>query len=71
MSTIKLSPEETALLAEVGPRGDAYRRAIHDRAADRAHESGFVSRIVDEKGIELDVVKPEDPESRRPPDALP
>ena len=71
MADIKLDDKETALWKEVGSRGDAFRRAIHDRAADESHATGHVSAILDENRSMVDAVEPKDPESKRPEDALP
>lgn len=61
MANIKLTPEEQALFEEVGSRGDYFREAIRDRAADQVNQTDRMSEITTEGGTMLDVVMPQPP----------
>ncbi len=61
MANIKLTPEEQVLFEEVGSRGDYFREAIRDRAADQVNQTDRMSEITTEGGRMLDVVMPEPP----------
>lgn len=56
MADIKLDPDELALFAEVGSRGDYFREAIGDRAAQQVNETGRMSEITTEGGSLIDAV---------------
>jgi hypothetical protein len=56
MADIKLDPAEQALFNEVGSRGDYFREAIRDRAADQVATTRRMSEITTEGGQVLDVV---------------
>jgi hypothetical protein len=58
MSSIKLTPAEQALFEEVGSRGDYFREATRDRAADEVNRTGRMSEITTEGGQMLDAVMP-------------
>lgn len=61
MADIKLTPEEQVLFNEVGTRGDYFRAAIRDRAADQVNQTERMSEITTEGGTMLDVVMPPSP----------
>lgn len=61
MADIKLTPEEQVLFEEVGSRGDYFREAIRDKAADQVNQTERMSEITTEGGTLLDVVMPEPP----------
>ncbi len=61
MADLKLTPDEQALFNEVGSRGDYFREAIRDKAADQVNQTGRMSEITTEGGQMLDVVMPEPP----------
>lgn len=61
MANIKLTPEEQVLFEEVGSRGDYFREAIRDRAADQVNQTDRMSEITTEGGRMLDVVMPSPP----------
>lgn len=61
MADIKLTPEEQALYDEVGSRGDYFRQAIRDKAADQVEQTDRMSEITTEGGTMLDVVMPAPP----------
>jgi len=54
MSDIKLDPIEQELYNEVGSRGDYFREAIQDRAAQQVNETGRRSEITTEAGNLVD-----------------
>lgn len=56
MPHIKMDPAETALFNEVGERGDAFRRAMHDREAELVREQGWMVEAVDSAGAVVDSV---------------
>lgn len=58
MADIKLTPAEQALYEEVGSRGDYFRAAIMDRAAEQVERTEQLSRITTEAGAMIDVVMP-------------
>ena len=61
MSDVKLDPAELALFAEVGSRGDYFREATRDRAAQQVNETGRFSEITTQGGQMVDVVMGSDP----------
>lgn len=49
---LRLTKEEMILWNEPGTRGDAFRQAVRDRAAEQATESGNTVEILDpDEGI--------------------
>lgn len=50
MANIRLDDAETALWNEVGSRGDAFRAATMDRAAEEVRVSGRRSDVIDDDG---------------------
>lgn len=56
MADIKLDPTELAAFAEVGSRGDYYREAVRDRAAQQVNETGRTSEITSDGGQLVDAV---------------
>ncbi len=54
MSDIKLDPIEQELYNEVGSRGDYFREATRDRAAQQVNETGQRSEITTEAGNLVD-----------------
>ena len=50
MRDIKLSDDELALWNEAGPRGDAFRAAIRDRAAESVDNTGKMVEILEPHG---------------------
>lgn len=56
MSDIKLDNDEQALFNEVGSRGDYFREAMRDRAAQQVNETGRMSEITTTGGSLLDDV---------------
>lgn len=58
MADIKLDPAEQALFNEVGSRGDYFREAIRDRAADQVATTRRISEITTEGGQVLEIVQP-------------
>lgn len=65
MSDIKLNDGENALWNEVGSRGDMFRAAMRDRAAEESRTTGHMTEIQDGAGGMLDTVKPSDPVPER------
>ena len=61
MADIRLNDAESALWNEVGTRGDAFRRATHDRASEQLRLHGRLIEILDYDGRMLDSVKIPDP----------
>lgn len=56
MADIKLDPAELALYDEVGTRGDYFREAVRDKAAQEVNVTGQRSEITSEGGRMVDVV---------------
>ena len=70
MSDIKLDDAESALFNEVGSRGDAFRQAIEDRAAEASRlDRGKMIEVKDGDGKMVDNTSAgePDPESLPPP----
>jgi hypothetical protein len=58
MGDIKLTPAEQDLFNEVGSRGDYFREAIRDEAADQVNQTGQMTEITTEGGEMIDVDMP-------------
>jgi hypothetical protein len=58
MADIKLDTEEESLFNEVGSRGDYYREAVRDKAAEQVRLTGRPTEITTDVGDMLDVVMP-------------
>jgi hypothetical protein len=56
MADIKLDPAQVPLFTEVGSRGDYFREAIRDRAAEQVNQTGKSSEITSGAKEMLDVV---------------
>ena len=56
MADIKLDHEEMALFNEVGSRGDYFREATMDRAAQQVNETGRMSEVTNLIGTMVDAV---------------
>jgi hypothetical protein len=56
MPHIKMDEAETALFKEVGERGDAFRRAMHNREAELVRSKGWMVEAVDAAGAMVDHV---------------
>ncbi len=53
---IRLDEAETALWHEPGSRGEAFRRATRDRAAEQIRLHGHMVEILDADGIMVDAI---------------
>ena len=63
---IGLDADELALWNEVGSRGDAFRRAIRDRADEKVRQGGKMIEIVDGDDQILDSRDTRDPDPDPP-----
>jgi len=67
MADIELDKKETELWNEIGSRGDAYRRAVRDRAAEQVRVSGKMTEIIADKSGMVDALEPGDPDPESSP----
>lgn len=68
MSDIKLNEEESALFNEVGSRGDAFRQATEDRAAEAARlDRGKMIEVQDTDGVMVDNIAAGNPDPEAAP----
>ncbi len=73
MKDIKLDEAESALFHEVGTRGDAFRQATQDRAAEASRlDRGKIIETKDQDGRMVDNISAADPDPESvPPTAAP
>jgi len=69
MRFIRMDAAELALWREVGTRGNRFRRAMHDRAAELTRQRGETVELLDPNGAMVDNTLPVEGDPGGPPRA--